>query len=286
MTRKCVTDLEWIYSIFELIIATVIYGALFGMINSILKSTMDSESIHRKKGYEHRHRRIKSHMHEHVFPKSLQDEILRHEQIKFLHLNGIDEKQVWKDLPKDLHQEIVNFLYVIVTNLIRIRYLDIVKSVPIFEETSAAFRSAIALALEPIHVAANTWIFKAGDEAKDMYFVLQGCVEITVPVIMGGDTIVRKIKRGHYFGDVALLRHENRSVSAQTLINTDLARLSSIQLSTLLLRFPEANAAMMAHMEEKRRQSVAASVDASFMETPSIHPPQNSLAQWLLRFRR
>jgi hypothetical protein len=50
-------------------------------------------------------------MQEQNFPAYLQDEVFRHLQISYLNLVGTDEKKLWDDLPKDLHQEIVNFMY-------------------------------------------------------------------------------------------------------------------------------------------------------------------------------
>ena len=89
-TRKCKTDIERIYSIFELFIATIIYGAFFGMIQSILKSLTRNASIYRKKEFKFRYKKIQSYICDNHFPKELQDNIARHEKIKFHHMDGIE----------------------------------------------------------------------------------------------------------------------------------------------------------------------------------------------------
>jgi CRP-like cAMP-binding protein len=251
-TRDCVTDIEWIYSIFELFIAAIIYGAFFGMINSILKVSTSNESVYRKKEFKFRYKQIQTYMCDNHFPKELQDNIARHEKIKFHHLDGIDEKMVWKNLPKDLHQAVVNFLYG-----------DILKSIAIFQDIDPGFISALALCIEPLHVACDTYVFKVGDEARDMYIVLKGEVEITTPSIFNDENTVRTCRRGDYIGDVALIRRDVREVSARTIVNTDLGRITGKNLDVLLVRFPDAREKVLAKVEEKIRETISASMESS-----------------------
>lgn len=258
-TRDCRTDIEWLYSILELFIATVIYGAFFGMINSILKASSNSESIHRRKEYKYRYKQIKSYMWDKNFPKLLQDDIGRHEELRFHHLDGIDEKNVWKNLPKDLHQEIVNFLYG-----------DILKSIRIFQDNDNSFISALALVIEPIHIACDTILFKVGDEAKEMYIILKGKIEITTISIYNEENIVRTCERGDYIGEVALLTKNVREVSAKTIMDSDLGRISSKNLDLLLMRFPYAKEKMIIIVEEKIRKTIAASMEAQHEETTHL----------------
>lgn len=250
-TRNCKTDIEWIYSIFELFFSTIIYGAFFGMIGSILKSSTSNESIHRKKQFKFRYKQIQSYMWDNHFPRELQDNIARHEKIKFHHWDGIDEKNVWKNLPKDLHQAIVNFLYG-----------DILKSIRIFQDHDNGFLSALALVIEPIHVACDTFIFKVGDEATDMYIVLSGTVEITTPSIFNEENIVRNCERGDYIGEVALMRRDVREVSARTTMDSDLGRITNKNLDLMLVRFPNAKDKMLRIVEEKIRQTIAATMES------------------------
>lgn len=251
-TRECKTDIEWIYSIFELFIAAMVYGAFFGMINSILKASTSNESVNRKKEFKFRYRQIQSYMCDNHFPKELQDNIARHEKIKFHHMDGIDEKMVWKNLPKDLHQAVVTFLYG-----------DILKSIRIFQDHDNGFISTLALYIEPIHVACDTYIFKVGDEARDMYIVLKGEIEIATTSIFNEENTVRICMRGDYFGEVALIRKDVREVSARTIVNTDLGRISSKHLEMLLMRFPNAREKMLMIVEEKIRQTVSASMESN-----------------------
>jgi hypothetical protein len=109
-TRKCYTDIEWVYSIFELAFAAVVYGCFFGMINSILKASMDRETINRKKEYKYRLSQIKELMIRRKFTPQMQDEVLRHEQAQFRHMNGLNQSRLFSDLPKDVQIKIVNSL--------------------------------------------------------------------------------------------------------------------------------------------------------------------------------
>jgi CRP-like cAMP-binding protein len=137
------------------------------------------------------------------------------------------------------------------------RYGGMIQSVPLFKDTSIQFRNMLALSLEPIHVAANTWIFKEGDDAFDMYFIVKGKVEIIVPSKMGGESHVDDLEMGDYFGDVSLLREaQTRNVSARTKTNADLGRLSKRKLKQLLIKFPEIDENMKKIMAEKWRRSM------------------------------
>jgi CRP-like cAMP-binding protein len=142
------------------------------------------------------------------------------------------------------------------------RYLPVIQKVSLFQNANQAFLSALALCVEPMHVAANTWIFRAGDEAKDLFFVFDGCVQITIPIYFEQEAQVKKIKKGNYFGDVALFKQEARAVSAYTLVDTDVGRITKQQLDTLLLKFPEIGNCMKIEAEERWRQSIMTSLDA------------------------
>ena len=268
-TRDCKTDIELVYSIFELFIAAIIYGAFFGMINSILRISISNESIHRKKQFKFRYRQIHSYMCQNKFPTQLQDEIKRHEKIKFHHLDGLDEKMAWKNLPKDLHQAVVNCIYG-----------DILNSMEIFQDHDQSFISSLALAIEPIHVACDTFLFKVGDEARDMYIILKGEIEITTPSLYNGENLLRLCHRGDYIGEVALLQNQVREVSARTMVNCDLGKISSKNLEIILMRFPDAKVRMLRLVEEKIKQTISASLEAR--QRPNI--PRKNTLQRLLSF--
>ena len=159
---------------------------------------------------------------------------------------------VWKDLPKDLHQAIVNNLYG-----------DILRSIRIFQDKDFGFINALALYIEPIHVPCHTFIFKVGDDARDMYIVLNGEIEITTPSIFNEENTVRTCFRGDYFGEVALIRKDVREVSARTIVNTDLGRITIKNLEFLLVRFPDARENMLRLVEEKIRQTISASMESN-----------------------
>ena len=57
-----------------------------------------------------------------------------HKQLQWIRSQGVDESKLFDDLPKSLQQEIKNFLY-----------LDLVKKVPLFQDTDTWFQYSVTL---------------------------------------------------------------------------------------------------------------------------------------------
>lgn len=60
-----------------------------------------------------------------------------HKELQWLRSQGVDEAKLFDDLPKSLQQEIKNFLY-----------LDLVKKVPLFQDTDIQFQYSVSLKIK------------------------------------------------------------------------------------------------------------------------------------------
>ena len=58
--------------------------------------------------------------------------VISYKELQFQRNKGMDEAQLFSDIPKSVQQEIKNFLY-----------LDLVKKVPVFSDTDSHFQNLI-----------------------------------------------------------------------------------------------------------------------------------------------
>jgi hypothetical protein len=99
-------------------------------------------------------------MHEKQFPVELQNKIQDQVQFNWTKSQGMDESSVFNELPRVVRQEIANFLYA-----------NLVDAVPLFKDADAAFKNGITMALKSVTVLTGQYIFNAGDDGQEMYFI-------------------------------------------------------------------------------------------------------------------
>jgi hypothetical protein len=68
-----------------------------------------------------------------------------HKELQWLRSQGVDEAKLFEDLPKSLQQEIKNFLY-----------LDLVKKVPLFQDTDIQFQYSVSLKIKVMALKITT----------------------------------------------------------------------------------------------------------------------------------
>jgi len=83
-------------------------------------------------------------------------------------------------------------------------------------------------------VEAGEIIMRAGDEARSMYFIAAGEVEIE---IKGRKERIR-LGVGQFFGEVALLRQTRRTATVSAITRTNLLGLDAHDLNALMQRDP------------------------------------------------
>ena len=100
-----------------------------------------------------------------------------------------------------------------------LRELDILQSLTDYE------RSNVADALLPLDVRQNETIIKQGDQGDRLFFIEDGQCD----VFMNG-TFHKRLNKGDYFGELALLNHEPRS--ATVLAASYKVRLASLEVQS------------------------------------------------------
>lgn len=88
--------------------------------------------------------------------------------------------------------------------------------------------------MKPHHIDAQGVIFEAGDMGEELFLIEDGDVAITVKNSDGETLTLAKLKKGDYFGEMALLTDSPRTASAHALSKTKLLGLSKSDFQTLL----------------------------------------------------
>lgn len=110
---------------------------------------------------------------------------------------------------------------------------QLVAKVPLFAKLDASRIAGIAALLKPQIIPEQHVIFRRGDPADSMYFILEGEVEVELeprPVRLG---------RGQFFGEIALLRDTTRTATVTTVGECQLLSLTSADFRRLAAEYPD-----------------------------------------------
>lgn len=110
---------------------------------------------------------------------------------------------------------------------------DTVAQIPVFEGCDTHFIKAVTSLLELISCPAHFVLFRAGDHGDAMYVVNSGVLYTVVNGVK-----VRELRKGSFFGEVAVLAKLPRSATMMTTTYSTLYRLSRFHVDKLLEGYP------------------------------------------------
>ena len=108
-----------------------------------------------------------------------------------------------------------------------------VARVPLFQDFSAAEIAEVMKLLHARKFERQTYIVRGGEDAKSMYFIASGTVEVQLadgPVTLAD---------GQFFGEIALLRKSQRSANVVAITPVNLLILDADDLHSLMARKPD-----------------------------------------------
>ncbi|KAJ3180367.1 hypothetical protein HDU85_004072 [Gaertneriomyces sp. JEL0708] len=273
--RQVEIDAEIVYTVVETLIAAVVYGSLFGNLASIIRF-LDSSAAEHKAAAAHkfRTRTIRAYMHDKTFPPELQERILAHNDLGFIRNLGMDEENVFADLPKTLKQDVADHLY-----------LKLVSSLPLFHGCDPAFIASITRAVKPLTLLTGWYVFRQGDEAQEMYFIRDGNVDVCSA---DGSKVFVTLKPGNFFGEIALLENCKRTASVRAATTpTDLCYLSRRDFEAILSSYPGVAAQIRAAVaERKENDRQRAEVEAKAKALAAEAEAQKEREKVLSKMRR
>ncbi|TPX33495.1 hypothetical protein SmJEL517_g03642 [Synchytrium microbalum] len=128
------------------------------------------------------------------------------------------------------------------------------------------FLQQLATVMHPRFVAPGDMIVREGDEARSMFFVIKGVVQVQSG---DGEVVFAELGRSQFFGEIALLFSVNRTATVCAKTKCVLARLSSEELQNILEKFPDVATAIN-NEAQKRFADLLSEMERAGKRVPEI----------------
>jgi voltage-gated potassium channel len=213
-----VNMIEKIYSMVTMLVGLGIFGFFIGSISSIL-SKKDPAREHYYDNLEELSQIVRYRS----LSPSLQKRIHDYYTYKWQKRLGFDEEHFLQGLPSGLKMQVALYLK-----------KDVIESIPLFKDAPQSFIESISLHLQPMVCTPGDYVFKAGDDAEEMYFIIQGNVSVLSP----SKKEIAALSDGDFFGEISLFKERTRTASIQAKGYCDLYRLSKRSYKRVISRYP------------------------------------------------
>ncbi|PCI78064.1 pyridine nucleotide-disulfide oxidoreductase [Candidatus Aerophobetes bacterium] len=108
----------------------------------------------------------------------------------------------------------------------------------LFPREAVQLKAHTSSGIGQLHFEQNELIFSQGDVGDYLYIIVKGDVEI-IKTHEGKETILAKLGKGEYFGEMALLAQEPRQASVRCLTPVDVLALKKSDFGILIANFAE-----------------------------------------------
>ena len=134
----------------------------------------------------------------------------------------------------------------------------ILKSAPLFAETSDSVLAELADLVEENSFETDQVIFQKGDAGDSLYVIVSGSVKV-----WDGDRLLNELKEGDAFGELALLDPEPRLGTVRAAEPTHLLRLGAPSFNEVLDSQPEVSSAILRVVTKYLRSQLQYAREAS-----------------------
>ena len=136
---------------------------------------------------------------------------------------------------------------------------ELLAQISLFQGLADEDREALAKRLTEKSFKAGDIVFSQGDKGASMYIVQSGSVQIYLPSAEKDmpPVVLKDIRTGEYFGELAIFDDKPRSASVRTLVDTVLLELTREELGEHLGRSKSAAMTILAEMAERLRETNA-----------------------------
>ncbi|KAJ3369523.1 hypothetical protein GGF31_005233 [Allomyces arbusculus] len=223
-------DRERVWSIVCMITGVFLYGYVSGTITSSL-SNLDSRRV----SYRQKVEAIKQYMLDQNMDKAMQKRVTGWYEYTWERNKGIDVINVFNDLPTNFRAEVALSLNE-----------DILDKVPMFKDTSLGFRRMLSIAMRINFFTADTFVVHRGEIGKEMFFVVQGRVDM----LNDGGEAMHSMVEGSFFGEYMLILGYTCEASAKAVCNCDVYVLCDEDYRRACHNYPEDAAKVLAATKE------------------------------------
>jgi uncharacterized membrane protein len=136
---------------------------------------------------------------------------------------------------------------------------ELLAQISLFQGLQDADRDAIAERLTEKTFKSGDIVFAKGDQGSSMYIVQSGSVQIYLPSAEKDQppVILKDIRTGEYFGELAIFDDKPRSASVRALVDTVLLELTREELGEHLGKSKTAAMTILAEMADRLRETNA-----------------------------
>jgi CRP/FNR family cyclic AMP-dependent transcriptional regulator len=141
------------------------------------------------------------------------------------------------------------------------------RAIGLFGALSDEVLTHLAVTLSPATPSAGEIVFREGEEARDMFVLISGEMEVLKRSKRGIDARVALLGPGDWFGEMSILDVQPRSATVRTLAPSRLLRITSADLDALYRHDVKAYALIVLNLarELSRRLRVADGILADFV---------------------
>lgn len=104
----------------------------------------------------------------------------------------------------------------------------------LFSNLDEGTRQLIAKEMRPVSFAAGQSIFSRGDLGRELYFIVQGRVRLSILSVEGRELAFAHAGEGSIFGEIAMLDGGPRTADATAVAKTDAMSLSQGAMDSTL----------------------------------------------------
>ena len=214
------TDTEVVITILSMLSGASFYVMLVGIIASIILSLDHSGGLYKMKLDV-----WKQYFHYRGLPKKLRQRIMSYYALRWHTKKFFNEDELMTQIPPCLRADIQTFAC---------HYL--LDKVPIFKLCTEEVVTTVISKLKAKCCPPDEWIYKNEQHAYDMFFIIQGSVQI----VAANDTILTTLSDGSYFGEFPLIfDHVNkRTAGAKAATFTRLYSLSKTDFDYVANIYP------------------------------------------------
>ncbi|OMJ88498.1 hypothetical protein SteCoe_9531 [Stentor coeruleus] len=135
-----------------------------------------------------------------------------------------DKKTIFKEMPKKIQLEIIEFMY-----------NQAVKKIRFFKNKDVIFLSDVLPMLNHVTINSLCAIYNKNDYAEDVYFLISG----SVSYVMGNTNLeFKNMKSGSYFGEIEILMNQPRKFTVVAENKCEMLLMSSGTLNDIMIKYP------------------------------------------------
>ena len=217
------------FAVFANLVMGIIYGALAGVISTIMMGmkTNDQE-------VQNKLRSMRTWMHEKKVPKQLQARIMQYFNQLWSARSLFDEASMLAEMPPTMSAEVTKFLY-----------HDFLASIPLFKGLSEEILYRLCEKVVPMLALKSSVIIQEGQPGTEMYLLMSGEVEVSkrVSPTSTQSQVLGFLSEGSFFGEIPVLADaepgaEIRTRTVRAVTESELCYLRREDVKALMKLYP------------------------------------------------